>query len=66
MTYDVFFSYTHHDNATHDEWVHRFVKRLADDYRSRCGKTLSYFLDKDNLNAGNVLSSRIQQALHES
>jgi len=56
MTFDIFISYAHHDNATHDAWVHQFHDRLIADYRSRSGKKLNIFLDRENLNAGNVLS----------
>jgi len=66
MAFDVFISYAHHDNATHNNWVRQFAKRLSDDYRSRCGKPLQIFLDNDNLNTGDVLSSRLQGALKES
>lgn len=64
--YDIFISYSHHDNAAHSRWVEHFHDRLADDYRSRTGKKLQIFLDRDGLNAGHVLSDRLQGALNKS
>jgi hypothetical protein len=66
MAFDVFISYAHHDNQAHEQWVHRFAEKLANDYRSRCGRTLNYFLDKDDLQVGNVLADRLQNALRAS
>ncbi len=54
MPYDIFISYAHHDNAAHGRWVEHFHDRLAADYRSRTGKTLQIFLDREGLNAGHI------------
>lgn len=66
MEYDVFISYSHHDNETHGDWIHQFHDKLTADFRSRSGKKLTIFLDRENLNTGNVLSDRLQSALSES
>ena len=49
MKYDIFISYSHHDNATHDAWVHQFHNRLMADFRSREGKKLKIFLDLETM-----------------
>lgn len=66
MDLDIFISYSHHDDATHGNWVQRFHDQLAADFRSRSGKKLAIFLDREGLNAGNVLSGRLQDALNRS
>lgn len=66
MEYDIFISYSHHDNTTHGNWVHQFHNKLLADFRSRSGKKLTIFFDRENLNRGNVLSDRLQGALSAS
>ncbi len=66
MPYDIFISYAHHDDSAHGNWVQQFHNKLADDFRSRTGKKLQIFLDREGLNAGNVLSDRLKGALNES
>ncbi len=63
MEFDIFISYAHHDNETHDAWVHAFHDRLAADFRSRSGKKLNLFLDREGLNPGAALSERLTGAL---
>lgn len=66
MQYDIFISYSHHDNETHGGWVRQFHDRLLNDFRSRSGKKLSVFLDEEGLRTGAVLSSRLKDALAQS
>jgi hypothetical protein len=66
MEYDVFISYSHHDNETHGSWIHEFQKRLTDDYRSRTGQRLKVFFDADGLRTGSVLSDHLKVALENS
>ena len=66
MKYDIFISYSQHDNATHGNWIHRFHDKLVADFRSRSGIKLIPFLDKENINAGDVLSGRLKNALNET
>lgn len=66
MPYDVFISYAHHDDSAHGNWVQQFNDKLAADFRSRTGQKLQIFLDREGLNAGNVLSDRLKIALNES
>jgi hypothetical protein len=66
MEFDIFISYAHHDNETHDAWVHAFHDRLAADFRSRSGKKLNLFLDREGLNPGAALSERLTGALNGS
>lgn len=66
MDYDIFISYAHHDNDTHEQWVQAFHDRLGADFRSRAGKKLNLFFDREGLNTGNVLSERLQGALKAS
>ena len=66
MEHDIFISYAHHDDHTHRAWVQRFSERLVNDYRSRTGRTLNIFFDRDNLQTGQVLDQRLQKALAAS
>ena len=43
-----------------------FHDRLAADFRSRSGKKLNLFLDREGLNTGDVLSDRLKKALNAS
>ena len=63
MAFDVFISYSHHDNLAHGNWVEAFHERLISDFRSRTGKRLQIFFDRDGLQAGNVLSDKLKSAL---
>lgn len=66
MAFDVFISYSHHDNHAHGNWVEAFQERLVSDFRSRTGKKLQIFFDRDGLQAGNVLSDKLKGALSKT
>ena len=66
MPFDAFISYSHHDNNAHGNWIHQFHDKLAELYRAKTGHKLTVFLDREGLNAGDVLSNRLQVALNES
>ncbi len=64
--YDIFISYSHHDNKEHWNWIHVFCERLTSNYRSRVGREPKIFLDKDGLNVGNTLNGAITAAIDAS
>jgi TIR domain len=66
MEHDIFISYAHHDDEIHERWVRQFAKQLEDDYRSRTGRKLNIFLDKEDLRTGQLLDERLQQALRQT
>lgn len=49
MEHDIFISYAHHDDETHEQWVRQFAKRLEGDYRSRTERIPNTFSDNKDL-----------------
>lgn len=63
MEYDVFISYSHHDDTTNQGWIAAFQTELKNRYKSRTGLELRLFFDNSNLQVGDVLATTLKKAM---
>src|SRR5262245_57173428 len=63
--YDIFVSYAYSDDENQC-WMQKLTKMMERCYRSRTGRKLEYFLDKNRIITGRIWEESISQALHKS